>query len=180
MKDFFTRKIISTADGSSSIYLPGLDEHYHSIHGAMRASKHVFVEMGGKKANEAANEISIRVIGLGTGLNAFLIMQECLRNNSKKVFYESLEAFPVEEKDAQQLNYAKTETEQKLFAGLHKAKWNVDEFIVQNFTLRKNKIALEEFIPSPGKFNLIFFDAFSPDKQPELWTEEIFRKMFLA
>lgn len=177
MNSFPKRKIVHTEDDSTTIYFPEFDEHYHSVHGAMQESKHVFIESGWKKVAEKKKEISILEIGLGTGLNAFLVMLESLGDGSLKIFYEALEKFPVDLSDVLQLNYADDENI-KYFLALHESKWNEENFLLDNFTLKKNKIALEDFIPKENIYDLIFFDAFSPEKQPELWTEEIFRKMF--
>jgi tRNA U34 5-methylaminomethyl-2-thiouridine-forming methyltransferase MnmC len=179
------RKVTITKDGSSTIYNSSLDQHYHSIHGAVQESQHVFMKMGWaclfERSREHANEddISILEIGFGTGLNAFLVLQECMRDVSRKCFYTSLEAFPVEEHLIAELNYA-SESEREIFQSLHRAEWNTDELISNNFILKKINIKLEDFIPQQNSFDLIFFDAFSPEAQPELWTEEIFRKLYSA
>jgi tRNA U34 5-methylaminomethyl-2-thiouridine-forming methyltransferase MnmC len=182
---FLHRKIITTEDGSSSIYLPDLNEHYHSIHGAVQESKHVFIEMGWEKIQDSKFKIqdsgeiiSILEVGFGTGLNAFLVLQECRKNNSVKVFYESLELYPISLDEAMNLNYAENEEQKNIFQKLHEAEWDKEIKIEENFQLKKNKIALEDFIPKVNTYDLIFFDTFSPEKQPELWTEEIFRKLY--
>ena len=180
MKNFSKRQIIFTEDGSHSIYLPDLDEHYHSIHGALQESKHVFIEMGWKKIAEIKNEINILEMGFGTGLNAFLVLKECLCDGNKKVKYTSLERFPLAKEEVLQLNYAQEEAEKEMFLKLHEVEWNAEVEIAKNFSLGKEKTALENIILSEKKYDLVFFDAFSPESQPELWTEEIFRKLFLA
>lgn len=175
MNSFFNRKIITTADGSSSIYLPDFDEHYHSVHGAVQESKHVFMKMGWEPLAEKQDDISILEIGFGTGLNALLVMEACLRAPGKKVFYHSLEAYPVSPEDAAQLKY--TETLHEEFLRLHEAKWNEIVEIVPGFQLLKEETTLAKFLPEENRFDLVFFDAFAPRVQPELWTEEVFRKM---
>ncbi|MDQ3110122.1 MAG: tRNA (5-methylaminomethyl-2-thiouridine)(34)-methyltransferase MnmD [Bacteroidota bacterium] len=180
MKPNDARKIVLTADGSSTIYNPSLNQHYHSIHGAVQESNHVFMKMGFEAIQDssaAGDNIVILEIGFGTGLNAFLVLKECLSDNCVNVNYESLEAFPLEEAEAAQLNYF-SESEKEFFMRLHSSKWNKEEKIAGNFALLKNKIKLQDFIPVENKYDLIFFDAFSPEAQPELWTEEIFRKLY--
>lgn len=171
------RKVTITKDGSSTLYNSSFNQHYHSIHGAVQESKHVFMKMGWEEASQTKSEISILEIGFGTGLNAFLVLQECLRDVSRKCFYTSLEAFPVDEHLIAELNYA-DENEGELFQSLHNAEWNADEVISNNFILKKINIKLEDYFPGANSFDLIFFDAFSPEAQPELWTEGIFRKLY--
>jgi tRNA U34 5-methylaminomethyl-2-thiouridine-forming methyltransferase MnmC len=177
------RKIVITRDGSSTIYHAELDQHYHSIHGAVQESKHVFMKMGFFPIKESGlelthcKEISILEVGFGTGLNAFLVLQECLRDVSLKCFYTSLEAFPLSVENSAQLNYA-GESEKEYFESLHAAEWNKAISITKNFVLHKIQIKLEDFIPAENSYDLIFFDAFSPEAQPELWTEEIFKKLY--
>ena len=178
MESFFRREIIITEDGSSSIFLPGFGEHYHSVHGAVQESKHVFMDAGWEKVRAQKNKISILEIGFGTGLNAFLVLKECLRDPAVHVKYTSLEAYPVSTEDAVQLNYAQNETEKNYFVRLHTSKWNEAEVLTENFTLEKVRIKLKDFVPGKEVYDLIFFDAFSPNMQPELWTEEVFQKMF--
>ena len=187
LKESANRQIITTEDGSNSIYNSELGEHYHSVHGAMRESKHVFIETGWKEVQNSKfqiqnsrKEVSIMEIGFGTGLNAFLVGLESLKDKSLKVFYSGIEAFPLKKEEICELNYAANEMEKELFRNLHNAAWNEEAAISENFTLKKIKTTLENFSPEENSYDLIFFDAFSPEKQPELWTEEIFRKLFLS
>ena len=176
-KDFFNRKIVTTADGSASIYLPDFDEHYHSVHGAVQESKHVFMKMGWEALADRSN-VSILEIGFGTGLNALLVLEECLRHPEVNVNYISLEAYPVKLEDAAKLNY--TEQSRNEFLKLHEAEWNTPVRITKNFSLEKLQTTLQDFSPQENSFDLVVFDAFAPRVQPELWTEEVFRKMFFA
>jgi tRNA U34 5-methylaminomethyl-2-thiouridine-forming methyltransferase MnmC len=178
--DFFNRKIISTEDGSSTVFLSELNQHYHSIHGAMQESLHVFMKMGWNVVAESERQIDILEIGFGTGLNALLVLEECLRDDSKIVSYTSLENYPLAIEEVKQLNYVQNDLKKELFLRLHESVWNEEVKIVDNFSLNKIRVRLEDFIPVVNKYNLIFFDAFAPDFQPELWTEEIFRKLFLS
>src|ERR1051326_4480990 len=99
---FMERKIIITADGSHSVFIPELDEHYHSVHGAIQESRHVFIEAGLKFVSAGKREISILEMGLGTGLNAFLTLLEW---KGQKINYTALEAFPIAIEQAGTLNY---------------------------------------------------------------------------
>lgn len=181
MENSAVRKIVLTRDGSSTILNTALNQHYHSIHGAVQESQHVFMKMGWRefKIQDSKLNIEILEIGFGTGLNAFLVLKECLRNASVKCAYTSLEAFPLEMENIAALNYA-DENEREIFQSLHDAEWNREEVISNNFVLEKINARLEDFIPQQNSYDLVFFDAFSPEAQPELWTEEIFRKLFSA
>lgn len=178
MNDFFDRHIIKTEDGSTSIFLPAFNEHYHSVHGAVQESKHVFMKMGWEPVAVKQDEISILEIGFGTGLNAWLVLEEAIRNPEKKIRYTSLEAYPVSQSDAAQLNF--TNEKQALFLSLHEAGWETEFSPVANFSLLKKEIRLENYQPEENSFDLVFFDAFAPRVQPELWSEAVFRKLFLA
>ncbi len=138
------------------------------------------MKMGWDVVAEKQNEISILEIGFGTGLNAFLVLEECLCDEAKKVFYSSIENYPLSLEDAKQLNYASDDLQQKIFLKLHEVEWNIEMKITENYFLKKIQMKLEDFISEQNKFNLIFFDAFSPEAQPELWTKEIFEKLYLS
>ncbi len=175
------RKITLTADGSSTIYNSSLNQHYHSTHGAVQESKHVFMKMGWNEARKNLKNISILEMGFGTGLNAFLVLLECFADPSLKVLYTTLEAFPLENEQIAGLNYSEQlKSQQEKFLALHNAAWEIPIVIENRFTLLKKKIKLAEFIADENTFDLIFYDAFSPEAQPELWTEEIFKKLFIV
>lgn len=178
MNKFFERQIITTEDGSSSIFLPAFNEHYHSVHGAVQESKHVFMKMGWEPIAEKQNEISILEIGFGTGLNAWLVLQAVQQHPATTVFYTSLEAFPVSIADASQLNFANENPE--LFLSLHEADWEKEFSPVPNFSLLKKEIKLENFQAAENSYDLVFFDAFAPRVQPELWSIDVFTKLFSA
>ena len=180
MNFFSNRKIVQSEDGSSTIFIPEINQHYHSIHGALQESRHVFMKMGWDVVAEKQNEMSILEMGFGTGLNAFLVLEECLCDEAKKVFYSSIENYPLSLEDAKQLNYASDDLQQKIFLKLHEVEWNIEMKITENYFLKKIQMKLEDFISEQNKFNLIFFDAFSPEAQPELWTKEIFEKLYLS
>ncbi|CAN5870040.1 tRNA (5-methylaminomethyl-2-thiouridine)(34)-methyltransferase MnmD [soil metagenome] len=175
------RKVTLTEDGSSTVFNSTLKQHYHSIHGAVQESQHVFLKMGFEKIQHPKLNIAVLEIGFGTGLNAFLVLLKCIVEMNRIVSYTSLEAFPLEEEEFTALNYAEAlnfRDQQDKFLALHRAEWEVPTAIENGFTLLKKKIKLEDFIPEQTSFDLIFFDAFSPEAQPELWTEEIFKKLY--
>ncbi len=174
------RKIIQTSDGSKSIYLPQLDETYHSRHGAIQEAYHVFIRSG-LDLFEEGSLVRILEMGFGTGLNCFITWLEA-RRRKLNVQYCGLEAYPVSIEVAKELEYpsALGHAEFKtLFESLHRAPWNEEVHIDEGFILKKQEIRVSDFQES-GAFDLIYFDAFGPRVQPELWTETIFEKMYGA
>ena len=170
--------IIATDDGASTIYLPELDEHYHSTKGALNESQHVYIECGFKHRNLA--KTNILEIGFGSGLNAFLTILAALEDK-KFVHYTSLELFPLDINIVERLNYPDLIAPQHkdLFYKLHKAEWGEKIRITEFFTLEKIKIDLRSFKPICG-YDVIYFDAFAPEKQPELWEKDIFENIYKA
>ncbi len=171
------RKIIVTADGSLTIHLEEWNEHYHSIHGAIQEAKHVFVKSGLSLFSNTS--ISILEIGFGTGLNCFITFLEAKKLNLK-VDYVGAEAYPVSNEEINCLNYVdelKAAEYNSVFNEMHQAKWEIKNSISANFSLTKRQQFFNE-INDVNAFDIIYFDAFGARVQPELWTEEIFQKMF--
>ena len=174
-------KIIETSDGSTSFYNEELDETYHSRHGAMQESLHVFIGAGLIPLQKQQKEISILEMGFGTGLNAWLTAIKGADLNLK-ISYTTLEAFPITNKQIEKLNYpewGKSEAEKEIFSKIHNVPWEEFNDINKHFRIKKLKINFEDFYANQ-KFDLIYFDAFGPDTQPELWSDEIFKKMYQA
>jgi tRNA U34 5-methylaminomethyl-2-thiouridine-forming methyltransferase MnmC len=177
------RKIIKTGDGSVTIHLSEWDEQYHSKHGAIQEARHVFIKMGleywvglNKEKNPAILEI-----GLGTGLNAFITFLEA-QKLQLKIDYTGVEAYPVSTSEIKALNYAEmlsAENQIETFQSMHEIPWNKKVDISENFQLEKQQKRFEE-IEDINQYNLVFFDAFGARVQPELWTEDIFSRMFAA
>ena len=173
------RVIKDTADGSKTIFVEALDEHYHSIHGALAESRHVFIQSG-LNAIEREN-VSILEIGFGTGLNAITTLE---RNKElqRNIHYTGVEAYPVLTSDFAQLNYGKLDIEESILPYLdkiHHAKWEKFQEITADFNLKKVEQKFQDINDSEA-FDLIYFDAFAPGVQPELWTEAVFKLMFKA
>jgi tRNA U34 5-methylaminomethyl-2-thiouridine-forming methyltransferase MnmC len=182
------RKLILTKDGSHSIEVPELNVTYHSIHGAIQESGHVFIEAGfkGSVGLKQADPICIFEMGFGTGLNALLTLIEAEKLN-RKISYEAIELFPLDYEQVKLLNYCEQLQRndlQPLFEEMHNCAWGKKISIRENFTFKKSKASLINFETSEtclsGRqaFDLIYFDAFDPNVQPELWTKEVFEKMF--
>jgi tRNA U34 5-methylaminomethyl-2-thiouridine-forming methyltransferase MnmC len=174
------RKLIVTGDGSHSIQVPELGVSYHSIHGAIQESSYVFIEAGFNAAGlDRPGTLSILDMGLGTGLNALLTLIES-EKQSRKIYYETIEAYPLTLDEAKQLNYCsilERKDLQKTFEYLHECVCAEETEISTNFLFKKTKANLLCFETS-HTFELIYFDAFDPSVQPELWTQGIFEKMF--
>jgi tRNA U34 5-methylaminomethyl-2-thiouridine-forming methyltransferase MnmC len=173
------REIIQTSDGSTTIHIPEWNEQYHSIHGAIQEAYHVYINHG--LASKTANELAILEIGFGTGLNSFITFLEAQKNNIS-IDYVGVDAYPVLQKELEKLNYvAQLEASHaaEIFKTLHLCSWEEKHQITSAFSLLKRKQFFHE-IDDENTFDLIYFDAFGSRVQPELWTEEIFKKMFLA
>lgn len=177
------RKIIRTADGSTTIFLPEWDEHYHSKHGALQEAYHVFIKHGLEEIRqEKAKElISIMEIGFGTGLNCFITFIEA-EELGLKINYTGIEAYPVSPLEVKALNYTDTFSQknaQEYFELLHELPWEKELDVTNFFKLHKKQQFFHE-IKAENSFDLIYFDAFGARVQPDLWTEEIFDIMYRA
>jgi tRNA U34 5-methylaminomethyl-2-thiouridine-forming methyltransferase MnmC len=170
-------KIIRTEDGSSTIYVASLNEHYHSIHGAIQESMHVFIENGLNYLG-AISPLNILEIGFGTGLNVLLTLKEAKRTQ-QTINFTSIEKYPINSGEIEKLNYSSLLGPEvfNAFEKIHSTSWNVWEEVESQFNLRKIEVDLKIFTPEPS-YNLIYFDAFGPEVQPNLWTEENFKKLF--
>jgi tRNA U34 5-methylaminomethyl-2-thiouridine-forming methyltransferase MnmC len=164
----------TTEDGSLTLFVAELNEHYHSTFGALTESKHVFIEAGLKPAMLKFDEIHLLEIGFGTGLNTLLTM---LNANQKIINYTAIEAFPVAIEIVGVLNYTDDPSTKELFLKMHNCSWNEKHEIIPGFFLTKVEAKIEELTLTHGQFNLVYFDAFGPDVQPELWTDDIFKKI---
>lgn len=174
-------QLITTSDGSHSLFVSHFNESYHSIHGAIQEARHVYIDAGFRACQN--KEINLFEVGFGTGLNAFLTLLETYKTNTQ-VHYTSLELYPLDIEKIKELNYTEKLTHDSagasLFYALHNAPWNEAVEITPNFTLHKMRIDFSnpDNLSTTDLFDLIYFDAFAPNKQPELWTRQIFDKLF--
>lgn len=187
------RIIELTADGSATLFVPELNEHYHSVKGARTESQHIFIDMG-LNASEAV-EPHILEIGFGTGFNALLTLETAERS-LRKVHYTGIELYPLSWDIVEPLGYSNT----PLFKTLHMIPWGEDAIITPHFTLRKvqadvnnvfmcpcgNLSAENTVIPDSNRgigtathWDIIYFDAFAPEKQPEMWSQELFNRLYV-
>jgi tRNA U34 5-methylaminomethyl-2-thiouridine-forming methyltransferase MnmC len=170
-----TIKIIVTGDGSHSLLNEALDETYHSRHGAVQESLHVFITQGfnyllKKQKHES---ISILEVGFGTGLNALLTLSEAIKNELS-VAYTSLETYPLSQELWENLNYPDPSN---MLKELHEAEWQKWADISSYFKLLKLEKSLQLVDFEPEQFDLIYFDAFAPNKQPEMWELPVLEKV---
>lgn len=173
------REVKITADGSSTIHLPDWNENYHSTHGAIQEAKHVFLKHGLDIMSKS--EITLLEIGFGTGLNCFLTILAA-EQQKVAVHYVGVEAFPVNQEEVKQLNYISelnAQAYQKVFEQLHSVSWGEKHRINKDFVLEKRQQFFKD-ITDLNVFDLIYFDAFGAEHQPELWTVTIFKIMFAA
>jgi tRNA U34 5-methylaminomethyl-2-thiouridine-forming methyltransferase MnmC len=170
-----------TEDGSSTLYVPELDETYHSTHGAIQESRHVFIEAGLKKllleAGSSKKSIKVFEVGFGTGLNALLSLIE-VNGGDISLEYQSIELYPLQDIVIGQLNYSSAlEDNKSYFQHIHESPWEIKVDITDQFKLYKINQSFIEF-DTADKFDLIYFDAFGPSKQSELWAKDILKKCY--
>jgi len=176
LSSFVLRK---TSDGSDTLYSTEMNESYHSLNGAIQESRHIFIEAGLHQVKR--QNIRIFEVGFGTGLNALLTWDEA-RKNSLNVKYDAIELFPVTDAMTESLNYPAfgPNLPADAFIRLHNTPWNREEALESDcFYLNKIQGDFTNFIFT-DKYDLVYFDAFAPDKQPEMWEENIFLKIFNA
>jgi tRNA U34 5-methylaminomethyl-2-thiouridine-forming methyltransferase MnmC len=175
-------EIFVTQDGSHSITAAQYGVSYHSKYGAITESRHVFIQAGLMPLLfNVPDQLAILEIGFGTGLNVLLTYQE-LGKRPIQVYYETVERFPITQLEAQDLNYPELvdgENLRAMFTYMHNCDWDEHIQLSGNFSLKKRLGDLEA-LPFEPIFDLIYFDAFAPTTQPELWTEAIMKKMYGA
>ena len=167
------RILTTTKDGSQTIYIPELDEHYHSTNGAIQEAMIVYLGAGLDYCKK--DEINILEAGFGTGLNAFLTMHE----SSKKINYTSIELYPLSREEYTVLDHYKFVAggDKDLFMKMHEVKWEDFYPITDKFNLKKVQADITS-CTFEDKYDVVYFDAFAPDVQPHLWTEDVFQKIY--
>ncbi len=179
-KQFLELELIKTEDGSHTLHLPVLGENYHSIHGAIQESRHVFIENGLLSVHQNQPNIKIFEVGFGTGLNTFLTVLQT-ENIPTNIIYHTIEKYPLKKELHSLLNYTDffSNRSKQIFDKIHKSPWNETYQARKNFHFKKISGDIETFEFS-SKYHLIYFDAFAPDKQPGVWTYDIFNRIFQA
>ncbi len=178
-------EVRTTADGSPTLYVPALDEHYHSHHGAAQESRHVFIAAGLQPLLEAGlgqdGLLHVLEVGLGTGLNALLTL-EAAQASKALISYDGYETFPLPSDTSTALSsqWAGNLKLSTAFKQLHAAPWGVVDELDETLFLTKIQQPIQQADLGTNLYNLIYFDAFAPEKQPELWTEDVFAKLYAA
>ncbi len=180
--------ILETSDGSYTLISSTFGEPYHSRHGAITESEHVFINAGLLAVAENKKKISVFEMGFGTGLNALLTWMKA-EELELKCNYHAVEPYPLQREEWASLNYGQL-LDQEKFERLHACKWNQEVKLSEHFSFKKISEDIEEYLhlsASPclegrrrnqDRFDLLYYDAFAPNAQPELWTESIFSQMF--
>lgn len=167
------RIVQQTADGSPTLFVPALDEHYHSVKGARTESQHVFIEQGLRACQSSAPRVL--EVGFGTGLNALLTWDEAERTG-RAVHYTTLELYPLSPADAAALDYG----DAPRLRLLHEAPWEEAAALSPLFTLLKRRADFTLLTLPPHSFDVVYMDAFAPEKQPGMWSADRFAMLFRA
>lgn len=175
-------EIFETKDGSHSLLVPELNETYHSTHGALTESKYVFIQQGLDYyiSKNDVSELNILEIGFGTGLNALLTCLAAEKGNTR-INYYSLETNPIDSSITGKLNYHELiddEDAAEVFENLHTVRWNELVGLNDNFYLNKIEQQLQHYSGEKDQFDLVYFDAFAPSRQPEMWELPLFENLF--
>lgn len=165
-----------TADGTYTLYIPEIDEHYHSVNGAAVEARHVYLTEALK--HHGGKSVSVLEVGFGTGLNAFLTLLESIREGIT-IHYTTLELYPLDAEQVRLLNYGAQLAPEyaQLYFALHDAPWNEPVEITEGFILEKRNCDLLT-CELEGDYDVVYFDAFAPEKQGEMWSEKIYGRIF--
>lgn len=181
--DFFAMlQLVPTADGSMTLYSPRFNQWYHSLVGALEESRRVYLELGltyvaQRPSANPAVPIRLLEMGFGTGLNAILT-ERAAAQLGVQVQYTGLEAYPIGSDVVGALQFEEW-VDSPIWPRLHDVAWEKEHALTPSFTLLKRETTLQEFLNEPPgePFDLVYYDAFAPSSQPELWTTEVFAKL---
>jgi len=177
-KQILKREIIQTEDGSHTLFVPELNENYHSIHGARQEAEHIFIKEALQYASQLKTHLNVLEIGFGTGLNAYLTLLFAQKHDIH-IRYFGIEKYPIEEKEYSLLNYAENDGWfYSYFLKLHQTVWGNEARIHNFFSLKKEQVDFREMQLPTDFFDVVYFDAFGPDVQADLWSEEVFRIIY--
>lgn len=170
-----TERVRIADDGLTTLYSVEFNQHYHSVRGVGDEAETVYLGLGFREKASEMSQMAIFEMGFGTGFNVLMTALEAQKLGTK-VYYTSIEAFPISQEDIALLNYD-TEFDTTLFRRIHEATWGSFIEITPFFYLRKINSTLQDLVIDTT-FDVIYYDAFAPSSQPELWTEEVFRKLY--
>lgn len=172
-------EIIVSGDGSHTLVRRDMDETYHSTKGAITESKYVFLKEGLHHFADQ-KEVSILEVGFGTGLNAFLTYLDA-KTSGQQIFYQTLEPIALGKDIYEHLNYpaeCDAEEERDIFLKLHECDWHEKIQITENFSISKVRSPLENYVAARSQFDVVYFDAFAPSRQPEVWSRRNLKKVY--
>ncbi len=167
------REVKLTSDGSATLFSEKWNQTYHSVHGALSESMHVFISAGLRPI--AQNEVAVLELGFGTGLNALLTFKE-MQKSHQVITYHTLEPYPLSKREWKEYGKSISGDKRLIFEQLHEAPYNEKVRLVGNFEFTKIPITFEVWEAPVNYYDVIYFDAFAPSTQPELWTIEVFEK----
>lgn len=170
--------IETTADGSVTLYRDDLDEHYHSVKGALAESLHVYINLGWRKFADSHPCVRVFEVGFGTGLNAALTARAALDTDIMTDYY-AVELYPIANELTEILTAQQSAEYVTVFKQVNDAAWNISVEINPYFTLHKMTADLLT-MQLPESIDVVYFDAFAPEKQPEMWDEAVFRAIYIA
>lgn len=168
-------EIVETEDGSLTLYQADLGETYHSIHGALTESRRIFIELGLESIAQYPDVLRVLELGFGTGLNSLLTFAHC-KKQGIALSYHGVDNYPLDNATTEFLHKG-LKGDWNLFRELHEARWNRSADIGRGLSLFKENADIREFKALPEAYDLVYFDAFGPDTQPELWTETVFSRI---
>ncbi len=177
-----TPELMMTEDNSHTLYIKALDETYHSTHGAVNESQHVYIQSGLLHKTVCQDHICVLEIGFGTGLNALLTLIKA-EQLKKQIYYQTFEPYPISQELIQGLNYGKLLSNSdynEFFLKLHHSDWNRKTQITDYFTLEKVAEKFGDKTLEHDDFDVVYFDAFAPNKQPEVWCKNNLKICFDA
>jgi tRNA U34 5-methylaminomethyl-2-thiouridine-forming methyltransferase MnmC len=173
------RQLFITEDGSHSIIIPELNVSYHSRHGAIQESTHIFIEAGLRHVAGTLQNISILEVGFGTGLNGLLTLIES-KKYDLQILYDVVELYPLDSVQVASLNYLSLLGATDLaseFSHMHACEYGNAVLISKNFQLQKFQADILDVTLS-GQYDVVYFDLFDPSVQPELWSVRVFKKIY--
>ncbi len=171
----FQRTIEVTDDGSATLFVPALNEHYHSVKGALTEAEHIYRDCAFVHRSRFGTGERLRLleVGFGTGLNACVTAM--VADEYHPVHYISLEKYPVDNNILKALQYDNL-LDDGLMHAIHEAPWDETVSVTPYFTLEKKRA---DYLsdPLPSSIDVVYFDAFAPEKQPEMWTPDAFHRL---
>lgn len=174
-------RLVITEDGSTSIFIEEFNEHFHSIHGAIQESMHVFINAGLQYKSSGQAELSILEIGFGSGLNALLTCIEAITHGIN-IQYTAVEKYPLDPEYYKKLNYCTLLEQENCtshYTSIYSFPWEKEYAVAPGFHLLKLECDIQH-MEFADQFDIIYFDAFAPAAQPELWSTAIFTSMYNA